>query len=99
MHPFSPHAPSTAARHNTTPAPAPARPRGRAYSPSGPATLKGRMLIPADPLDVLAAEIRAKVPLSGDPASAHVAAEELKLRRPRRPAARRAGFRTPPASR
>lgn len=65
MHPFSPHAPSAAARHPKL----------------------GATSIIGDPASARERDARA-----------HVAAEELRIRRPRRPAARRAGFRTPPAS-
>lgn len=97
MHPFSPHAPSSFARHNT---PMPAVPtRERANGAATLATQKGRMRVLADPLDQLAAEVRSKMSVMGSSSHSHIAAEELKIRRPRRPAATRASFRTPPASR
>ena len=92
MHPSSPHAP---ARLKTI------SPTGRVKPVGGrkATTAKGRMTTASDPLSALAKEIHGKLVPGTAAAKAHVAAEELTLRRPRRPSAKRASFRTPPMSR
>jgi hypothetical protein len=98
MHPLSPHA---------NPIAKPAKParsaamtgRRAAGSPSrATAASKGKIHPMTNPLDVLGAQIEAKLSAS-EAHTTHIAAQALTLRRPRRPSAQRAAFRTPPASR
>lgn len=91
MHPSSPHAPARlAAAGITTTRPTGFRAKGSAGSFVRTAT---------DPLDALSKELHGKVVSGTAVARAHVAADELTLRRPRRPSAQRASYRTPPSSR
>ncbi len=89
MHPSSPHAPTRLAKTARI---------ATSYGPA-PARGKGRISAADDPLVALSKEIHGKLVAGSSAAKAHVAAEELTLRRPRRPSARRASFRVPPASR
>lgn len=91
MHPLSPHAARTKPSYTGR--------FGGATASRKVAPGKGRAAAQPDALDALASEINGKLVAGSSAAKAHVAAEELTLRRPRRPAARRASFRTPPASR
>jgi hypothetical protein len=98
MHPFSPHA--NPAAKPVKPARSAAMIGRRAVglpSPAG-AGAKGKVHAAMNPLDALAAEIQSKLATS-ESHTMHIAAQALTLRRPRRPSATRASFRTPPASR
>ena len=89
MHPSSPHAPARLAAAGIT-----------TSRPSGfPKGFERHFRTFSDPLEALSKELHGKVVPGTGTAKAHAAADELTLRRPRRPMAQRASYRTPPTSR